>query len=483
MTEKDKIKIIFALKVKYFRLQKGLSYQQLRDLTGLSTSYLHDIEKGSKYPKIDKITALAAAFGIGYDELVSMSGTKKIQPIIDVLNSDFLKIFPVDMFGLDLYKLLDLFSNTPEKVTAFISTIIKITRNYQLQQEHFYQAALRSYQDMFDNYFEELEKAVWQFCSDFDVDDKKQMRIKGLEKLLQKHFDIAVNRTDLAEEQKLGAIRSVYSPQKKILFLNQGLTTAQEKFLLSRELAFQYLKLAERPLETRILDINSFEILYNNFKASYFAAALLMPEDAIIKDIQNIAAQAKWHPRLLLRLLKKYDVTPEMLTQRMTNILPHHFGVRDLFFLRMIRQNGKFRMTKELHLSQLHNPHGNVRDEHYCARWISTNIIRQLDDGLIADAQISQYWQSEKAYLCLSMAKMDQQSDNGVSVTLGFLINDQLKQQLAFLNDPKLTTRLVNITCERCSIADCAERRFAPVVIEEEQAQEERLARLRGLVG
>ena len=160
MTEQDKIRLIFAFKVKYLRLQKGFSYQELSDLTGLSTSYLHDIEKGKKYPKIAKINALAQAFEVDYNDMVSTTASGKIQPIIDLLNSNFLKVFPLELFGLSLYKLFELFSNTPDKINAFISTIIKITRNYQLRNEHFYLAALRSYQEMHDNYFQDLELAV-----------------------------------------------------------------------------------------------------------------------------------------------------------------------------------------------------------------------------------------------------------------------------------------------------------------------------------
>ena len=200
MTEKDKIKLIFAFKVKYLRQQKKLSYHQLKDITGLSTSYLHDIEKGTKYPKIDKITALAKAFDVDYNDLVSTKASKKIQPIIDLLNSDFLKVFPMEMFGLSLYKLFEMFSNTPERVNAFISTIIKITRNYQLRNEHFYQAALRSYQDMFDNYFEEIESSVKIF--------RKENKIKGtvpyttafLESVLEKQYSISIERKSLAQK-------------------------------------------------------------------------------------------------------------------------------------------------------------------------------------------------------------------------------------------------------------------------------------------
>ena len=104
--EQDKIKLIFGFKVKYMRQQKNLSYQQLSDITGLSSSYIHEIEKGKKYPKAEKTMALAKAFGVDYDYMVSINASKKLQPIIDLLNSDVFKIFPTEMFGIDISQLM-----------------------------------------------------------------------------------------------------------------------------------------------------------------------------------------------------------------------------------------------------------------------------------------------------------------------------------------------------------------------------------------
>ena len=47
----DTVKLVFGLKIKHLRLEHGFSYQQLSQRTGLAISYLHDIEKGKKYPK------------------------------------------------------------------------------------------------------------------------------------------------------------------------------------------------------------------------------------------------------------------------------------------------------------------------------------------------------------------------------------------------------------------------------------------------
>lgn len=488
VTEQDKIKLIFAFKVKYFRHQKKLSYLQLKELTGLSTSYLHDIEKGTKYPKIDKINALAKAFDLDYNDMVSTKASKKIQPIIDLLNSDFLKVFPMEMFGLNLYKLFDLFANTPDKVNAFISTIIKITRNYQMRNEHFYQAALRSYQDMHDNYFEEIEQAVSVFRKKNKIKKTIPHHINFLESILKKQYGIVTERSTIPQEEALVSIRSFFSKKQKILFLNKNLSSAQELFLIGRELGFQYLEIKERPYMTRILEQDSFEKLFNNFKASYFSAALLMDENEFTKDIQSFAKKKTWNEKSLLHLLEKYDVTPEMLLQRMTNIFPKHFGIKDLFFLRLVGKNDlkAYRMTKELHLSQLHNPHANVRNEHYCRRWISINIIKRLrasrKNNTIADAQISKYWETTNEYLCLSIAKPDPMpTHSGVSVTVGLLMTDKVRSLFGFLNDANLKNKEVNTTCERCAMPNCGARAMPPIVIEKNEEKMKVLEALKEL--
>ena len=49
--EEDYIKLIFGLKLKQIRTEKNLSLFGLSKLSGLSKSYLNEIEKGKKYPK------------------------------------------------------------------------------------------------------------------------------------------------------------------------------------------------------------------------------------------------------------------------------------------------------------------------------------------------------------------------------------------------------------------------------------------------
>lgn len=480
LTEIDTLRLIFGLKIQYLRRESGLSYQQLSELTGLAISYLHDIEKGKKYPKADKIMLLAKALGTDYNYLVSLDAGKKLKPIIDLLHSDFLKLFPLELFGINMPKLVELISDTPDRVNAFISTIIKIIRNYQLRGEDFYKAALRSYQDIHDNYFETIEQEVNEFKA---ANQLSLVTTRQLERLLLSNFGIHTNRQLLPDQSGLEAVRSYYLPEQKTLYLNQGLSQAQENFLLAKEIGFQCLNLKERPYETRMLEVGSFDKLLNNFRASYFSVALLMDEVAVVEEVEKMAAWEKWDAELFLGLMTKYTLTAEMLLQRLANILPRHFGIKDLFFLRFFTDAAeqKFEMTKEMHLSQLHNPHANHLDEHYCRRWISISLIRKMKalnslentSTELAGAQISRYWGTSNAYLCLSIAKpAHHEHDNSTSVTIGLLVNDKLKQLFRFMEAPDLPVRDVHTTCERCPIPDCEARAASPVALQRLNAKD-----------
>ena len=77
----------------------------------------------------------------------------------------------------------------------------------------------------------------------------------------------------------LRELRSYYSANNKTLYINKALQCGPGQFCAGREIAFRYLGITDRPYETIIQHSDSFDMLLNNFKASYFAVALLMPEE------------------------------------------------------------------------------------------------------------------------------------------------------------------------------------------------------------
>ncbi len=472
------LKQIFGLKIKEIRQEKGITYQDLREKTGMSISYLSEIENGKKYPKSDKIMLLAQALEVEYDELVSLKVPKKLQPIIDLIQSDFFKAFPLKEFGLDPQKLVEIVSQDPERINAFINTVLQVARNFELNNEKFFYAALRSYQELQNNYFPDLETAVRELNLEFPELSEIPFTRKTLTEILLQ-LGVRVSFEDLASNRLLKNIRSIYQPDRRMLLVNEGLSSGQVNFLLAREIAFQWLRLSKRPHSTPPVGSFDFEAILNNYRSSYFAAALMMPEKQVIADVKDFAAQDAWDPDLLMSFLSKYDVTPEMLMQRLTNILPTHFDLKDLFFLRFLGEKEDFTLTKELHLTGQHNPHANELNEHYCRRWVSIDILQDIlvkkKVSMTSEIQISRYWQTKNEYLCLSLAFPNVSNpEEAISVTIGFLLNKKSKNRLRFVDDTSIVTKEVHTTCERCAISDC-EVRVAKPRRYERDIQEQRL--------
>lgn len=474
-------KLIFGLKVRQLRQQQNLPFKALSEKTGVSVSYLNEIEKGKKFPKEEKARALAKALNTTYEELMSSELSKNLQPVADLLHSNFLDELPLDMFGIEAGKVVELIANAPMRVGAFISTVLEISRKYALQQENFHFAALRSYQELHNNYFEDLEQATEEFATANRMPFGENFSLTHLYNILVQRYDYTIDENELENYPSLKNFRSIFKPDSKKLLLNKDLKDMQRAFLLSKEIGFNYLKLKDRANTSSFVRVESFEQVLNNFKASYFAGALLMPQESLRQGMETFFKKKTWDAVGFLDIMSKYNASPEMFLHRLTNLLPRFFGLDQLFFLRFNNTpSGKdYKLTKELHLARQHQPYGNETSEHYCRRWITLWLLEDLYQVQqagnytmpIAAAQRSQFVGTDDEYLCFTIARPAHPTPNtNVSVTIGLYLNDHLRKTIAFLNDPAIPIKAVNQTCERCAITDCTERVSPPTVVE---AQEE----------
>jgi transcriptional regulator with XRE-family HTH domain len=473
-------KIIFGLKVKQLRQKKQLSFSELSDKAGLSVSYLNEIEKGKKFPKEDKIRSMAQALNVPFEELINIELNETLAPVAALIRSNFLNELPLDLFGIELTKVVEIIANAPKRVGAFISTLLELSRNYSLAEEHFFFGALRSFLEMHNNFFEELEKAVEDFCEAHHISEERPISIDLLVSILAEEYDYEIKENGLKDYAELKDLRAVFLPEKKQLLLNGQLSPYQRTFELGKEIAFNYLKLKERAFTSSILKARSFEEVLNHSKAIYFSVALHIPRSSFIEQLKAFFQKKNWDGEAFLDIMKQYDATPEMFYHRLTNILPEYFGMKKLFFLRFVHDldHDSFTMDKELHLNKRHQPHGNGLFEHYCRRWGAISLAQDLHQlqkegkyvRLIARAQRSRYIGTEDEYLCFTIARPSYPTPNkNVSVTIGLLINSQLKKSIQFLDDPNIPSRAVNTTCERCALTNCEERAEQPLIIEKKK--------------
>lgn len=494
MSTTQQQRIIFGLKVRQFRQEKGWNFEDLSKHSGISISYLNEIEKGKKYPQPANQERLAEALGVSVEFLCSPELTKQFAPLGDLLQSNFLNELPLDLFGIELQQVVEIIARAPDRVNAFISALLEIARNYSLRNENFFFAALRAYQELRNNYFEEIEVAADLFVQQNRIPEDGGVPAALLAQLLQNHFEYSIDEQKLSKYPELQSLRSVYNPHRKRLLLNNRLSESQRAFQLAKELGFNVLDLKQRPLTSSFLRVNSFEETLNNYKAAYFAVAILVNRHAFVRDIGSFFKQERWNGQVLLDMMLKYKASPEVLFQRF-NLLTQDFKLEKVFFLRFIHDLDRdgYDMDKELHLNRKHQPHASGLKEHYCRRWLSMSMLRDLQAQqqvtenpslMLTGVQRASFLDTGEEYLCIAVAKPGYPSvGRNVSVTLGVLLDAQAKRTIRFWDDPAIPKLQVNVTCERCNLANCAERAAAPTVIQkrdERHRMQELLEKLTG---
>lgn len=502
----ENLRLILGIKLKQLRTEKNLSLKELSEETDLSISYLSEIEKGKKYPKPEKIIALARALGTTFDELVTLKVDEALDPLTLILNSPMLREFPFELFGIEQQDIMDLFSASPAKAGALLKTLLEIIRGYDMSVEQFILAALRSYQKLHHNYFEDLEEAAERFMAEMQWKPKTLMPTELIKKALQQKYSYDIDETSLSGYPELQKFRTIFVPSKTSkhgyhphikprLLLNKDLIDRQKAFIYGRELGYSYLNLRERALTSSWLKVESFEQVLNNFKASYFSGALLMNRHSMVKDLTKLFQKKTWDSGVLITMLEKYAVTPEMLLYRMTELLPKFFGLEELHFLRFSHRTstGNMKLTKFLNMSQVFAPYGLDLNEHYCRRWLPIAILKREQTELaerdpttpLVIVQRPHFVESNIEYFVITVARRFALKPLfHSSVSIGFLMNDAFKETVKFWNDPNIEKIMVNETCERCGLRDdvCRDRVAPPTLYMKNERQRIREASLQKIL-
>ncbi len=495
-TTAENLRFILGLKLRSKRQEAGLSLKQLAARSGMSISYLSEIETGRKYPKPDKLLLLADALGLPFDELVSLRVTEDLMPLKEALSSSLLQEFPFELFGVEPEGLFALLADDPGKVGALIRAFLEIGRAYDVHIEQFLLAALRSYQQLHSNYFAELEAEAAEFRHARGWKGSGPLGPTVLARTLIDRWGYQVEQETLAAHPRLGDLRSVFADgDVPRLLLNGRLLPRQKAFVLAREIGYRHLGLGERAVTSSWLEADSFEQLLNNFKASYFAGALLIEADSLTRDLERVFGAPRWQARALRGLLRRHGATPEMLFYRLTELVPQRFGLREIFFLRLTRPAGSesVRLTKVFNMSRVPVPHGISLGEHYCRRWPAFGLLAELARaGVDADperplvgVQRSEFLEPQAEFFVVSMARPLVLGPGSHScVSLGFLLDDDFRHRVRFWDDPEIPRIRVNLTCERCHLtaAQCADRVAEPVLASRRDEQREKRQALADLL-
>jgi transcriptional regulator with XRE-family HTH domain len=492
------VNIIFGMKVRQARTKEGLNLSEFAARCELSPSYVTEIEKGRKHPRADKIMRMAEVLGKPYDELVSITLAPSLAHLESALSSSIVRRFPFEEFGFEAEDLVNLLTRQPDRASALLHALLGIGRRYDLKEEDFLLAALRSYQEIHENYFQDVEDSALAFSAEFGekygFPAQPPIQLATLERILQEEYGYQVDEELIASTPPLALYRSVYVEGKQPwLLVNSTLYHRQIKFLLARELGYLYLNYRDRSYASPPDRTGSFTKILNDFKAAYFGGAILMPRAIMLADLQRFFEQPTWNPSMLQDMLGRYEVTPEMLLYRFSELIPQFFGTR-LHFLRFHYTETGYRLIKQLNMSQFVVPSGIGLFESFCRRWLSVRLLREMegDSGTKQSVepppvgvQLSEFLESGDSFLSIGFARpLALQPNVNSSVVVGFPVDAELRNTIRFLQDPAVPREIINETCERCSLTadQCSVRGAEPTRLQEKQAETERRLAMSQLV-
>lgn len=490
------VPVIFGIKLKQYREERGYRLKEFAERAGISPSYLTEIEKGKKYPKTEKILMIAEALAVPYDELVSLKLEHGLNHLESLLDSPILRELPLQLFGISQQDVIGLITKAPKKAVALVRTLDEISRRYDLQVEHFFYAMLRSYQETYNNFFEDIEQEVERLVAKRGWDVGAPLEVAQLAEALTGDFGVVIDKETISAHPEVSGFRSIWvkgTPEK--LLLNPRLTAAQQAFQIGRELGIRLLGLEERGIASSRAEVTSFEQVLNDFKASYFAGALMINQQRLTGELEKFLGNESWDGPGFLSMMQGYGVTPEMFLYRLTQIIPKYFNINHLHFLRFSNKAGTsvYHLTKHFNLSPAVLPAGIGQNEHYCRRWLPVQILERLsldqergDTGSpIIGAQIARYLNSDTEYFYFSLARpLLLTPGMNTSMTLGFELNSNFRKRVRFWRDPAIPRQELNETCERCGLTakECGDRAAPATVKEQIDAARIRREALQGLL-
>jgi predicted transcriptional regulator len=382
---------------------------------------------------------------------------------------------------------VELLTRQPAEASALVNALLGIAEQYNIGVEHLFRSALRSYQELHENYFPDLEQAVDEFARAAGIKADPTPTYDDLHQMIERRFQYQLDDRRLSEHPRLLRFRSVLIERKDArpqLLINPALSKRQKKFILAREIGYRVLGLKERAMTSAPERVDSFEQVLNDFKASYFAGALLVNRERVISDMGMFFAIERWEPDRFRALLERYHITPEVFMYRLTEVLPRYFGFK-LHFLRFNHEGNRFDLVKHLNMSHVFIPGGTGVNETYCRRWLAIGVLRELErrvavgdavDEPIVEAQVSRFVDSDARFLCIAIARhLALKPSATSSVSLGFRCDEEFERTVRFAHDAAITRLDIDGTCERCRLTpeECRERAAPPHIIEQQIARRE----------
>lgn len=479
------LRLALSMKVARLRREQGLSLQALSDQSGLAISYLNEIERGKKFPKPDKILALARALGVEYQKLASPDLGEKLQPLAAALQSGLIEQLPLEVLGTSPAQLLELMGGDPRALSGALDLGAKIAQRFDLNLDDLLRAAVLSYLEQHKHFFGRLETEAAALAAACKLGRDGPPGLAALGDVLRRRWRCTLDPEALAADPDLAGLRSVtIEGPKPRLLVNPQLHPREQAFQIAREIGYRHLGLTPRPVSSPVLRAESYRHQVHEAEASYFAGALLLQRAEFSAGLHAFFASPRWDGEAFLRLMTSQGASPEMFMHRMSQLMLPEFGVEPQFYVRLEQQldAAEVRVEKEIHYQPMRGIYSIELDEHYCRRWTSVRTLLAYTAACrgktrpaprVAIARSRMLGHGEEFLLLAIAYARDVPADVNSCVIVGFDLTDALRRTLRFWDDPAIPRFQEGFTCERCPLTDCTDR-VAPPVLERQLSRRQR---------
>ncbi len=395
---------LFGQRLRHIRRSRNLTLTELGNRVGRAPSVLSLLENGRREPKLSLIEALATALGVPAEELMRReppSRRAELEIALDEAQRD------------PTYRSLGLpylrpGPRVPSEVMEHVLALFDELRKQQVkptatpEEARLANADLRLMMRDRGNYFAEIEEAAAQALA--PVSYSGGALSQGLLLSVVSHHGFTVRYVqDLPR-----STRSVTDLRNRRIYLRQEtLGVHTPRAVLLQTLGHFVLG--------HSIPVDFADFLRQRVEANYFAAAVLVPEQAAVAFLR----QAKDNRNLSVEDLRDvFSVSYEMAAHRFTNLATHHLDMPCHF----VKNDAGGTIYKAYENDGVIFPAdstGAIEGQRMCRLWSGRQIFSAAD-------RFSPHYQYSDTpagtYYCV--ASVDPGSERGFAITLGVSFDD-----------------------------------------------------------
>jgi hypothetical protein len=445
--------------------------KDLHEITGLSVSYLSEIERGVKQLSFDRLADLAQKLRMRPDELIDGVVEAQLKARLSQLGVH-LELSLTDL-GIPEHLLASLLEAHEKDLLTLLRTLQTLVTSMGLQEDDVLDEWLRARLAVDEAYWPDMERRASEFLHRSGLFRREPARrrslaeVRGcLERYLRAHYGIGIEPlARITPPGRKEPLHCRFDARQRTLFVYPDLDESHKAFVVAREIAYHHLGHEERSYIYRRVVARSVRQARADYDSSYFAACLLMPQHIYVEGLKSLFRQVTpAHALEALRamLFLPQTISAEVLWYRLTQLLQVYFRLSP-HFITMEDRSTKDRVDYHIG-ARIFPVHGFIVDanqaERHCRRWQTIALLeyeqRRLEDVLETDRGVLRLQRSTfvtRGQTLLNLSVLIRTSEGRKKVlTIGLPENKSLRELCSF--SQHLRPEPVGESCETCPLYD-----------------------------